>query len=327
MTNTIASQSEHHSFSVAFAEKYGVHEAIMIHHFQYWINFNKRMGRNRHDGRTWSYQTRKEIAAWFPYLSHDQVRRLTDRLVELKILRKGNYNKLNMDKTIWYSFEDERIFTIGKSANSSGKSANPIAESAKAIPDTKQTESKQQIKKVNEESMTFSSKKKIEEISENKTLQPKQITNPRNFLKEKDELSLYDRLFKFVPEVGDKLKPSEISWWIKQYGVEKVRKAMLVYLQQVEKAKKNTSLEMPGSKKSAGAYIRSNLDNQTEPTTDFQIENKKFAQKMAREHPEIEIKEKYLNLPCGFGDLYYNLPAEIFKKTLTEKIERLKEYE
>ena len=117
-------KSTHHSFCVDLAEKYGIIGAILIHHFQHWINHNKSLDRNEKDGRTWTYQTRKEIAAWFGYLSEDQVRRETDKLVEEGVLIKGNYNKSALDKTIWYAFVNEKMFTKGKSANSTGKSAN-----------------------------------------------------------------------------------------------------------------------------------------------------------------------------------------------------------
>lgn len=126
-----------HSFSPSLAAKYGIIEAILIHHFQHWINHNQSLGRNKKDGRTWTYQTRKEIAAWFEYLSPDQVRRATDRLVECGVLIKGNYNKNAMDKTIWYAFVNEKMFTTGRSASSIEESANSIEEFAKPIPNTK----------------------------------------------------------------------------------------------------------------------------------------------------------------------------------------------
>jgi len=119
-----------HSFSPTVAAKYGIIEAILIHHFQHWINYNKRLGRNKKDGRIWTYQTRKEIAAWFDYLSEDQVRRATDNLVVQGVLIKGNYNKSKFDKSIWYAFKNEEMFTIGKFANSIEESANSIEESA-----------------------------------------------------------------------------------------------------------------------------------------------------------------------------------------------------
>ena len=130
-------KSTHHSFDIQVAEEYGIAEAIIIHHMQHWVNHNQKMNRNFIEGRTWTYQTREEMSAWFPYLSTDQVRRLTDKLVEKGVLVKGNFNKHKMDKTIWYAFKTEEEFTIGKSAKWTGESANRAGESAKAIPDTK----------------------------------------------------------------------------------------------------------------------------------------------------------------------------------------------
>lgn len=130
--------SQHHSFDVNLAtELDSIELAILVHHFQYWINHNKKLNRNYKDGRTWMYQSRSEIAAHFPYWTPDKVRRYTDKLEEVGILKKGNYNKKVMDKTIWYAFENEEMFTIGKFANSSGKFANPCGENAKAIPHSK----------------------------------------------------------------------------------------------------------------------------------------------------------------------------------------------
>ena len=140
--------AQHHSFDVNLAILLGsVDLAILVHHFQYWINKNKQLNRNFKDGFTWTYQTRQEIAAHFPYWSSNKVRRYTDELVKMKILRKGNYNRMSLDRTIWYAFEDEKNFTIatiseqksedcrfGKSAKWIGKSAKCIGKFATPIP-------------------------------------------------------------------------------------------------------------------------------------------------------------------------------------------------
>ena len=127
--------SSHHSFDIKLAtELKSIELAIIVHHFQYWINKNQQLGINFIDGRTWTYQTREEISAHFNYFTPDQVRRYTDKLVTLKILRKGNFNKLALDKTIWYAFENEEMFTIGRIANSTGNFANSTGNFAKAIP-------------------------------------------------------------------------------------------------------------------------------------------------------------------------------------------------
>jgi hypothetical protein len=57
-----------HSFSVEHAEKYGIDCAILINHFQFLIQQNQATGKNFHDGRTWIFQSQKEIASIYPYL-------------------------------------------------------------------------------------------------------------------------------------------------------------------------------------------------------------------------------------------------------------------
>lgn len=116
-------KSIHHSFDIHLAEEYGVNEAILIHHFQHWIQFNMKTKKNQHEGRTWSYQTLEDIAAHFPYWSKDQIVTLIDKLCAGKtrfqkeksfepVLMKGNFNKHNYDRTVWYAFVNEEKFTI-----------------------------------------------------------------------------------------------------------------------------------------------------------------------------------------------------------------------
>lgn len=135
--NLPMSQAESHIFNTIFATYYGVHEAILIAHFQHWVNYNKRLGQNFKDGRTWTYQTRKEIAAWFPYFTEKQVRAITNSLEKQGVLIKGNYNKKGFDKTIWYAFENEEIFTIAHLGKGAAQMGNPSAQMGKPIPDTK----------------------------------------------------------------------------------------------------------------------------------------------------------------------------------------------
>lgn len=126
-----------HSFSVELAEKYGIECAILISHFQFWIEQNQAMGRNYHDGRTWMYQTQKEIAAIYPYWSEDTVQRTIKKLEEHKIIIKGNYNKSSFDRTVWYAFENEEMFTKPRNRGiEKSKSNDPNRGIAPPIPDT-----------------------------------------------------------------------------------------------------------------------------------------------------------------------------------------------
>jgi len=160
--------SLHHSFDTLLAEKYGLEEAILIHHFQHWIAINKRMGRNKHEGKTWMYQTQDQMAAHFPYWKNrTKIKRLIKRLIELKVIVKGNFNKSAYDRTAWYSFVNENNFIQGveydpsldnKSDQSIGQkrpmekteALNGLYVSDRPIPDTK-TDTKTNTKDITSE--------------------------------------------------------------------------------------------------------------------------------------------------------------------------------
>jgi len=131
--------SFHHSFDVSIATKYkSVDLAILIHHFQYWINHNIACQRNLIDGRTWTFQTLKDLAAHFPYWSVKQVERLVNKAIKEKILIKGKFNKHKYDQTIWYAFEDENKFTISRNREMVvPKSGTVFLEIGKPIPNNK----------------------------------------------------------------------------------------------------------------------------------------------------------------------------------------------
>jgi hypothetical protein len=106
-----------HSYNVDICCLYGLEEAVLIHHFQYWISHNLNLKRNFHDGRTWSFQTHAEISAHFPYWTPDKIRRYLDSLVEKGVIIKGNFNKTPFDRTIWYAFRDEEKFLSNGNSN------------------------------------------------------------------------------------------------------------------------------------------------------------------------------------------------------------------
>lgn len=153
-----------HSFDPVLASQIGVLGAVMVKHFQYWIRYNKKAKKNFRDGRTWSYQKIEDIALHFDYLSEDQVRdvlyklengrgRKSKKQLFKPILKRGNYNKVKFDRTIWYAFEDEQHFIKEKSSqNDLGKCPNGSGDMPTTIPhtktNTKEISSKEDIKKV-----------------------------------------------------------------------------------------------------------------------------------------------------------------------------------
>lgn len=139
--------SQHHSFDIHLAAKYGVIEAILIHHFQHWIRINKKLGRNLHEGRTWTYQTINEIQANFSYLTIDQVRQALDKLCNGKtrfqkeqqfepVLIKGNFNNTPFDTTLWYAFVNDCSHLVD---TPNGMVDPPNREVGSTIPDSVET--------------------------------------------------------------------------------------------------------------------------------------------------------------------------------------------
>ena len=135
--DSLTYQAPAHAFNPLHAAAYGIEEAILIAHFQHWINHNMRLGYNRRDERTWTYQTRKQIAANFPYLTEKQVRTTTDSLEAQGVIMKGNFNKIGIDKTIWYAFCIEEMFTIAQMGTSIAQTGKWTAQMGTPIPDTK----------------------------------------------------------------------------------------------------------------------------------------------------------------------------------------------
>lgn len=115
-----------HQFDIEHAKQFGVHSAILLNQFQFWILNNRANSRNQKNGRTWTYNSIKSYTEQFPYLSTEQVRHAIDRLVEKGVLLKDCHNERASDRTSWYAFKDESVWLpyqthLGKNPNGIGK--------------------------------------------------------------------------------------------------------------------------------------------------------------------------------------------------------------
>jgi hypothetical protein len=173
------------------------------------------------------------------------------------------------------------------------------------IPSLKNTNSDKKINKVNEGTLPFSKKKKKE---------------PRDFLTTPEEKTYFDSLMKSRPEEGEPLDPKAVSYWIKNWGIERVKEAVMVYRQQVDKHKRNPSVPIP---RSMGKYVRRALNKGTKPSTEETDANKRLARELSKKHPFIEVLEKYVKIVASTfkEELYYSMPIDLFKQTIRNKIE------
>jgi hypothetical protein len=127
-----------HSFNIHHAQRYGLHEAIMIKNFQFWIVKNRANKTHNHDGRTWTYNSVRAFEEIFPYLTTWQIRKCLDSLVSQGILVKGNFHKNGYERSSWYAFANESLFLDSQIDLCS--TSNGVDENNKCITDNKPNE-------------------------------------------------------------------------------------------------------------------------------------------------------------------------------------------
>lgn len=135
-------------FETEDAEKYGVEAAVVLHAIRFWIEKNRANNRHFHDGRTWTYNSTKGWADLFPFFSERRIRTILDRLVEIGVLVKGNYNEQRFDRTLWYAFAEDgesnsenRQMHLPQIANGCDENREPIPEYIpELIPEIKEKE-------------------------------------------------------------------------------------------------------------------------------------------------------------------------------------------
>lgn len=151
----MAFHSQHHSFDIHLASKYGLEEAIIIHHMQHWIRLNRRKGKNLKEGKCWTFDTMEHISDNFPYLNYEKVKYAIEKLIEYNVLIKGNFNRAGFDKTNWYAFVDEKAFGVDEESSknlydrenspSIGKIPHRGGKIPEPIPDTIRKDAKEKI--------------------------------------------------------------------------------------------------------------------------------------------------------------------------------------
>lgn len=127
-----------HSFDVNHAVKYGLHESILISHFEFWISKNIGNKRHQYDGKTWTYNSIKAFEDLFPYLSYKQIRTSIDGLVIAGVIVRGNYNQNTYDRTSWFAFSDEFLIANPLPCGANGRplGANGVARKGKSLTST-----------------------------------------------------------------------------------------------------------------------------------------------------------------------------------------------
>ncbi|MEY8536040.1 hypothetical protein AALH30_21370 [Blautia pseudococcoides] len=87
----------------------GLNEAIILQQVHYWIEKKKESNIDFHDGRYWAYNTYEGWQNQFPFWSISTIRRTISKLEKIGLLLSGNYNRLGIDKTKWYTINYELV--------------------------------------------------------------------------------------------------------------------------------------------------------------------------------------------------------------------------
>lgn len=123
-----------HSFDKDIAVAYGLPEAIILNHMQFWIEKNKANEKNFYDGSYWTYNSTKAYAEMFPYLSQRQIQNALKHLRDEGILKTGNYNEVAYDRTLWYAFTEKGECIMQKREMEDVKKGNGLCKNVEPIP-------------------------------------------------------------------------------------------------------------------------------------------------------------------------------------------------
>lgn len=119
-------------FQSKVACEVGVDGAIMLQNIYFWVKKNEANDKNFHDGKYWTYNSKKAFAVLFPFWSERQIERILDKLRKDEYLEVGNYNATPYDRTLWYTLTDKaRILFDGdfhstKWCNEKDENVEPI---------------------------------------------------------------------------------------------------------------------------------------------------------------------------------------------------------
>ena len=85
--------------------KLGINQAIIIQQVHYWLVTSSHVK----EGKRWIYNTYKDWQKQFPFWSVRTIMRAFQALEEAGYLISGNYNRMKLDKTKWYSIDYDKL--------------------------------------------------------------------------------------------------------------------------------------------------------------------------------------------------------------------------
>lgn len=124
---------EHH-FNCEIAKMYGIAEAVILNHFEYWIEKNKANEYNYFDGTYWTYNSVKAFKEIFPYLTEKKISSALAKLKDEGIIKTGNYNENKYDRTLWYAITEKGFSILQNGEIDKTEKENRKTEKGEPIP-------------------------------------------------------------------------------------------------------------------------------------------------------------------------------------------------
>lgn len=97
------------AFTHKLIRKVGFQEAVILSQIHYWVQKNKRDGRNFHDGRYWTFNSFEKWHEQFFWWDIRTLKRYFSKLKNAGYIIVGNYNKYRRDRTKWYTLNYELL--------------------------------------------------------------------------------------------------------------------------------------------------------------------------------------------------------------------------
>ena len=124
---------EHH-FDCEIAKKYGIAEAIILNHFEYWIEKNKANEKNFFEGTYWTYNSVKAFKEIFPYLTEKKIASALATLKREGLIKTGNFNENKYDRTLWYAITEKGFSILQNGIMENPEKENRKTEKGEPIP-------------------------------------------------------------------------------------------------------------------------------------------------------------------------------------------------
>ena len=130
----------------SLAKAIGLNEAVVLQQIHYWISKKKHF----YDNKYWTYNSYEKWQDQFSFLTPRQIQYAINNLEKSGLLISGNYNKLRIDRTKWYTINYEKlndelgefshtneiVCPSNKIVPSDDTSVKPSNTSVKALPET-----------------------------------------------------------------------------------------------------------------------------------------------------------------------------------------------